>query len=312
MAVNVRQLRIATRESPLALWQAEFVKQKLKYFYPELNIELLGLTTEGDRHIANTLSKAGGKSLFVKELEQALLDGRADIAVHSMKDVPMDFPAGLSLAAICEREDPRDIFISNNYQSLDLLPQGAIVGTSSLRRQCQLLALRPDLKILPLRGNVNTRLRKLDDAQFDAIVLAAAGLLRLNMGKRISGYLTMNQCLPAAGQGALGIECRIADKGIYQLVSALNNEASSICVMAERAMSKRLGSGCQVPVAGYATLQDDKLTLRGMVGKPDGSLLLNVIKTAGKDSAEQLGVQVADLLLDQGAAAILQEINNRS
>lgn len=310
MAVKVHQLRIATRKSPLALWQAEFVKQKLKYFYPELDIELLGLTTEGDRHIASTLSKAGGKSLFVKELEQALLDGRADIAVHSMKDVPMDFPQGLILAAICERQDPRDVFVSNSYQSLDLLPHGAVIGTSSLRRQCQLLALRPDLKVLPLRGNVNTRLRKLDDGEFDAIVLAAAGLLRLNIGERISSYLALDQCLPAAGQGALGIECREADKDIYQLVSVLNDDASSICVMAERAMSKRLGSGCQVPVAGYAVLQNDQLTLRGMVGKPDGSLLLSVVKTAAKNSAEQLGIQVADSLLEQGAAAILQEINN--
>jgi len=303
-----KTLCIATRQSPLALWQAEYVKQCLIKLHPTLKINLLGLTTEGDRHLTQSLSKASGKSLFVKELEQALLDKRADIAVHSMKDVPMDFPVGLTLAAICEREDPRDVFIANYYKDLDSLPVGAVIGTSSLRRQCQLQALRPDMIIKPLRGNVNTRLRKLDDGEFDAIILAAAGLLRLNMEERISSYLSIEQCLPAVGQGALGIECRKDDEETYQLVEKLNYAASLFCVTAERAMSTRLGSGCQVPVAGYATLTNNELTLRAMVGKPDGSLLLRAEAKAAASDAEKLGNVVAEQLIEQGATAILDEL----
>lgn len=304
-------LRIATRKSPLALWQANYVKKNLEALYPTLTIELVEMTTEGDRQLATTLNKVGGKSLFVKELEQALLDDRADIAVHSMKDVPMEFPAGLGLAAICEREDPRDAFISNHYTHLNALPQGAVVGTSSLRRQCQVQALRPDIKIQPLRGNVNTRLQKLDDGEFDAIILAAAGLIRLGMAVRIKGYLTTTECLPAVGQGALGIEYRQADAEIYQMVMRLNHQTSYLCVTAERAMGKRLGSGCQVPVAGYATLENEELILQAMIGQPDGTVLLHASAKAAANSiaAEKLGNQVAEALLAQGAADILKTIH---
>ena len=303
-----KTLRIATRQSPLALWQAEYVKQALQTLYSDLTIELLGLTTEGDRHLGQTLSKAGGKSLFVKELEQALLDQRADIAVHSMKDVPMDFPLGLALGAICAREDPRDAFVSNKYSSLEQLPNGATVGTSSLRRQCQIKAIRPDLIIKPLRGNVNTRLHKLDNGEFEAIILAAAGLVRLQMEQRITSYLAVTACLPAVGQGALGIEYREADNHIAQLIAPLNHLSTYSCVTAERAMSKHLGSGCQVPVAGYAILNQQQLFLRGMVGVPDGSVLLHADAYANINEAKVLGKQVAENLLSQGADKILQAL----
>lgn len=304
----MNKLRIATRKSPLALWQAEFVKQALLDYYPELNIELVAMTTEGDRQLMTSLSKVGGKGLFVKELEQALLDGRADIAVHSMKDVPMEFPTGLALAAICERDDPRDALVANNYQNLDQLPQGSIVGTSSLRRQSQLKALRPDLIVEPLRGNVNTRLQKLDEGHYSAIILAAAGLKRLAMTQRICSYLTPEQCLPAVGQGALGIEYCQDNRLLYQLVSVLNHKDSALCVNAERAMSKRLGSGCQVPVAGFAVLQQQQLWLRGLVGQPDGRLLVAAEVIGDVEKAESLGVQLAETLLNQGADRILQDL----
>jgi len=308
----MRKLRIATRKSPLALWQAEHIKQKLQTHHPELQIELLGLTTEGDQHLDSSLQKAGGKGLFVKELEKALLDQRADIAVHSMKDVPMDFPAGLILPVICEREDPRDVLVANQYQTLQQLPQGATIGSSSLRRQCQIKALRPDLKIELLRGNVNTRIDKLDAGKYDAIILAAAGLIRLQMANRITAYLPPQQCLPAAGQGALGIECRQDDQRILDLITPLTDLPSYHCVTTERAMTKRLGSGCEVPVAAYATLENNHITLRGLVGKPDGSLLLHVEVSGNIHDAEKIGITAAENLLAQGAEEILSNVNSTS
>lgn len=301
-------LRIATRKSPLALWQAEHIKQKLQAHYPNLNIELLGMTTEGDEHLESSLLKAGGKGLFVKELEKALLDGRADIAVHSMKDVPMEFPEGLILPIICEREDPRDVLVSNKYKTINDLPQGACLGTSSLRRQSQIKALRPDLKIELLRGNVNTRINKLDASEYDAIILAAAGLIRLQMAERISSYLKTTQCLPAAGQGALGIECRNNDPEILKLISLLNHQPTFHCVSTERAMTKRLGSGCQVPVAAYATLENHQIILHGLVGKPDGSLLLHATTEGDVNEMEEIGISAAEALLVQGADKILREL----
>lgn len=300
-------LRIATRQSPLALWQAEHIKQKLKEHYPELQIELLGLTTEGDQHLDSSLQKAGGKGLFVKELEKALLDQRADIAVHSMKDVPMDFPAGLILPVICKREDPRDVLVANQYQTLEKLPQGATIGSSSLRRQCQIKALRPDVNIELLRGNVNTRIDKLDAEKYDAIMLAAAGLIRLQMQNRITEYLSPKQCLPAAGQGALGIECRQDDQTTLDLITSLTDLTSFHCVTTERAMTKRLGSGCEVPVAAYATLDNNHITLQGLVGTPDGSTILRVEVSGKISDAEKIGITAAENLLAQGAGEILKQ-----
>lgn len=278
-------VRIATRQSPLALWQAEFVKAELEKHHLGIQVELLGMTTRGDKILDTPLAKVGGKGLFVKELEQAMLENRADIAVHSMKDVPMAFPEGLTLGVICEREEPRDAFVSNQFQSLEDLPKHAKVGTSSLRRQCQLAAYRPDLKILSLRGNVNTRLRKLDEGEFDAIILAAAGLIRLDMAARIKQLIDTKILLPAVGQGAVGIECRINDPVIEALIKPLADEKTVLRVMAERAMNKRLEGGCQVPIAGFAEFPtlgsgvgDDvdinALGLRALVGQVDGKKIL--------------------------------------
>lgn len=298
-------LRIATRKSPLALWQANFVKQQLQNLHPNLSIELLGYTTEGDNLLSSSLAKVGGKGLFVKELEKALLEDKADIAVHSMKDVPMDFPPGLQLGAICKREDPHDVFLSNQYETLFDLPDKATVGTSSLRRQAQVLALRPDLRIEVLRGNINTRIDRLDKGDFDAIILAAAGLLRLNMQNRIRSYLPF---LPAVGQGALGIECRSDDKKILEWLEPLNDPISYICVSAERAMSKGLGASCQVPVGGYATVSENLIILQGLVAKPDGSLLLQTQQQGNAKDAEKIGKLAAEDLLTQGAGDILADL----
>lgn len=301
------QLRIATRQSPLALWQANHIKQRLEQAYPDLKVELLGITTSGDKLVNGPLNKSGGKGLFVKELEQALLENKADIAVHSMKDVPMEFPEGLEIAVICERADPRDAFISNHYKSLAELPVGAVVGTSSLRRTCQLHQARPDLNMQILRGNVDTRLKRLDENKYDAIILAAAGLLRLGLQQRITEYLSPEVCLPAVGQGALGIECRSADREVLELIKFLNHPSTQQCVLAERAMNLRLHGGCQVPVAAYAILQDEKIMLRGLVGKPDGSILLHANAIDIVNNAVMLGKKVAEDLLQQGAAQILKE-----
>lgn len=263
-------LRIATRKSPLALWQAHYVSNMLQHHHPELKVELVTMTTQGDKILDTPLAKVGGKGLFVKELETGMLEGRADIAVHSMKDVPVEFPTGLHLAVICEREDPRDAFVSNTYSSLDDLPEGARLGTSSLRRQSQISALRPDLKISDLRGNVNTRLKKLDDGEYDAIILAAAGLKRLEFEDRITQFIATDVCLPAIGQGAVGIECRSDDARVHNLITPLNDNKTQIRVLAERAMNQRLQGGCQVPIAGYAEFEHGLIMLRGLVGQVDG------------------------------------------
>ena len=301
-------LRIATRESQLALWQAEFIKAELERHHPGLQVELLGMKTKGDIILDVPLAKVGGKGLFVKELEQAMLDDRADIAVHSMKDVPMEFPDGLGLAIICDREDPTDAFVSNQYTSLDDLPEGAKVGTSSLRRQLQIKAARPDLTLLDLRGNVNTRLAKLDNGDYDAIILASAGLLRLNFAERIRSRLPVELSLPAGGQGAVGVECRTNDARTRALLAPLHHKDTADRVLAERALNRRLEGGCQVPIACYAELQDDNLYLRGLVGDPSGKTVLRAEVTGPRAKAEQLGVQVAEMLLDQGAGAILAKV----
>ncbi len=306
----MKTIRIATRKSALALWQAEYVKQELEKHHPGLNVELVKMTSKGDQILDSPLAKIGGKGLFVKELENALLEDRADIAVHSMKDVPMEFPEGLTLGVICPREDPRDAFVSNTYASLDELPQGAIVGTSSLRRQCQLLEHRPDLTINFLRGNVNTRLAKLDEGQYDAIILAAAGLIRLEMKDRIRSYLSTEVSLPAAGQGAVGIELRSGDDESQQLIAPLHHETTAIVVGAERAMNRRLNGGCQVPIAGFAELSESTVFLRGLVGSPDGHEMYRAETTFDRADYEAAGIVVADALLEQGADKVLAELSH--
>jgi hydroxymethylbilane synthase len=303
-----REIRIATRKSALALWQAEHVKARLEQAHPGLTVTLVPMVSRGDKLLDAPLAKIGGKGLFVKELETALLENEADIAVHSMKDVPMDFPEGLGLYCICEREDPRDAFVSNTYDSLDTLPAGSVVGTSSLRRQAQLLARRPDLTINFLRGNVNTRLAKLDAGEYDAIILAAAGLIRLGFESRIRSSISVEDSLPAGGQGAVGIECRTADDEIHQLLAPLHHRDTAVRVTAERALNKHLNGGCQVPIACYAVLENEQLWLRGLVGQPDGSQLLRAEQRADVADAEQLGIDVAEELLTQGAGQILQAV----
>ena len=308
MTNSTARVRIATRKSALALWQAEFVKAQLERHHRGITVELVTMTTKGDIILDTPLAKVGGKGLFVKELEQAMLDGRADIAVHSMKDVPVEFPEGLELHTICEREDPRDAFVSNTFDNIDSLPAGAIVGTSSLRRQCQLKEQRPDLEVRDLRGNVNTRLAKLDDGQYDAIILAAAGLIRLHMPERIRSYISAEQSLPANGQGAVGIECRSDDTAIKALLAPLEHRETRIRVDAERAMNRRLQGGCQVPIGAYAELNEDHVYLRGLVGSVDGQQILRAEISGPASEAEQLGISLADDLLAQGAGSILAEV----
>lgn len=306
MAIEL--IRIATRESPLALWQAEFVRDELLSRYPHLTVEIVGMTTKGDILLDMPLVKIGGKALFVKELEVAMLENRADIAVHSMKDVPMEFPDGLGLAVICEREDPTDAFVSNQYENLDALPRGARVGTSSLRRQCQIRALRPDLEIGDLRGNVGTRLSKLDRGEFDAIILATAGLVRLKLQSRIAQRLDPVVSLPAGGQGAVGIETRTDDAELIQLLAGLHDNDTADRVIAERAVNNRLKGGCQVPIACYAVLEDEQIYLRGLVGNPDGKIILRSEIRGPRAEAEKLGISVAEDLLAQGADEILSAL----
>ena len=303
-----KTLKIATRQSPLALWQANYVKDCLQQLYPDLIVELVPMVTKGDVILDSPLAKIGGKGLFVKELENALLNKEADIAVHSMKDVPMQFPEGLGLAVICKREDPRDAFVSNSYRTFAELPQGAVVGTSSLRRQCQLKALRPDLDIRSLRGNVGTRLSKLDNGGYDAIILASAGLIRLGLADRIASFIEVEQSLPAAGQGAVGIECRTDDVQVKQLLAPLADAETTCCVLAERAMNNHLQGGCQVPIGGYAVLQQGQLYLRALVGNVDGSQIIRAEGKSAVKNADVLGVQIAEQLLAQGADKILQSI----
>ena len=303
-----KTLKIATRQSPLALWQANYVKDRLQQLYPDLTIELVPMVTKGDVILDSPLAKIGGKGLFVKELENALLTKEADIAVHSMKDVPMQFPEGLGLAVICQREDPRDAFVSHSYRTFAELPQGAVVGTSSLRRQCQLKALRPDLDIRSLRGNVGTRLSKLDNGDYDAIILASAGLIRLGLADRIASFIAVEQSLPAAGQGAVGIECRTDDAQVQALLAPLADAETTYCVLAERAMNNHLQGGCQVPIGGYAVLQQGQLYLRALVGDIDGSRIIRAEGKSAVENAEVLGVKIAEQLLAQGADKILQAI----
>ncbi|MEM1401723.1 MAG: hydroxymethylbilane synthase [Pseudomonadota bacterium] len=302
---------IATRESPLALWQAHFVRDTLLETHPGLSVELLGMTSKGDQVLDVPLAKVGGKGLFVKELETALLDGRAHIAVHSMKDVPMDFPEGLELGVICEREEPTDAFVSNTFASFEDLPPKAVVGTSSLRRECQLRELRPDLEIRFLRGNVNTRLRKLDEGEYDAIILACAGLIRLGMADRIRERIPVERSLPAGGQGAVGIELRGGDDKTRELLAPLHHFATAERVLAERALNRRLQGGCEVPIAAFAVHEGEDLWLRGLVGRPDGSTTLRADARAPRADAETLGINVADQLLAAGAQEILDEVYGR-
>lgn len=304
----MKTLKIATRQSPLALWQAEHIRARLQELHPYLTVELVKFVTQGDKILDTPLAKIGGKGLFVKELEAALLDGRADLAVHSMKDVPMALPEGLTLAVICEREDPLDAFVSNTFEKFADLPQGARVGTSSLRRKSQILKQRPDLKIIDLRGNVGTRLGKLDDGQYDAIILASAGLKRLGLEQRIRHTIEPNVSLPAVGQGALGLECRADDQDVLALIQPLLHIETDVCVRAERAFNAYLEGGCQVPIAGYATLQDGKIHIEGRVGSVDGQTLLRAEMTDEAHNAQQLGENLARNLLEQGAGDLLKAL----
>ena len=306
-----RHLTIATRESPLALCQAELIKSQLEALHPHLSVELLGITTQADKILNVTLRQIGGKGLFVKELEEALLDGRADIAVHSMKDVPMELPPGLILPVICKREEPRDVFVSNTYASIMQLPHGARVGTASLRRQTQIRALRSDLELVDLRGNINTRLKKLDQGEFDGIILAAAGLKRMGFGDRIRTYLSIDESLPSAGQGALGLECREGDEAVINLIAPLADKKTTVCVLAERALCRKLNGGCQIPLASYAEYHHDTVTLRGLVANGDGTRILRARREDGADHAESLGLRVAEELLQQGAEKILREFHEK-
>jgi len=303
-----KQLRIATRKSPLALWQAEHVKSQLQAQHPGLEVTLVPMTTKGDKILDVPLAKVGGKGLFVKELEQALLQGDADIAVHSIKDVPMDFPDGLFMPTVLRREDPYDAFVSANYADLEQLPQGAKVGTSSLRRQCQLLQWRSDIQLLDLRGNVGTRLGKLDQGDYDAIILAKAGLIRLGNGGRISQSVPDDIILPAVGQGAIGIECRRDDQETQPLLAVLNDPPTHTRVAAERAFNHRLNGGCQVPIGGFAELEKDTLFMRGLVGKTDGSEIIKGSISGRPTDAEELGTVLAEDLLSRGADRILKEL----
>jgi len=300
-----QSIRIATRKSPLALWQTEQAAERLRQVHPGLKVEILGMSTRGDKFLDASLAKIGGKGLFVKELEQGLLEQRADIAVHSMKDVPVDLPAGLHIPVIMEREDPRDAFVSNSYGDIDALPEGACIGTSSLRRQCQLAARRADLVIRPLRGNVNTRLSKLDAGEYDAIILAAAGLMRLGFEQRIRRYLSLEESLPAIGQGAIGIECRANDGRVNTLIAPLHHADTADRVLAERALNCRLRGGCQTPIAGYALLEKGELRLRGLVGTPDGTRVWRAEGRAPRTKAEPLGSALAEDLIAQDTHGVL-------
>jgi hydroxymethylbilane synthase len=306
--MNKKLIRIATRESLLAQWQAEYVATALKNAHPGLEVELIKMKSKGDKILDVPLAKVGGKGLFTKELEEGLLSGEADIAVHSMKDVPMELPEGLHLPVICPREDPRDAFVSNKYKSFAELPEGAVVGTSSMRRQCQLLAKRPDLEIKFLRGNVQTRLRKLDDGEYDAIILAGAGLKRLELEERITELLDITTLLPACGQGAVGIECRVDDDEVNLMLMALNDNKTQARVLAERAMNRRLEGGCQVPIGGYAELDHGVIVLHGLVGRPDGSEIISGSVSGFPEAAEELGNVLAEDLLARGAGDILAEV----
>lgn len=310
--MNPTKLVIASRESRLALWQAEHIQGRLKTLYPDCDVQILGMTTRGDQILDKTLSKIGGKGLFIKELEQALQDGRADLAVHSIKDVPMDLPEGFALAAIGERANPFDAFVSNRYERLEDLPEGAVVGTASLRREAQLRARYPHLVIKPLRGNLQTRLGKLDNGEYDAIILAAAGLQRLGLDDRIRLIISDTVSLPAAGQGALGIEIAANREDLLEVLKPLNHGITHACVTAERALARALGGSCQVPLAAYCTEENGLLTLRGLVGHPDGSTILEAYAQAPAGYADSLGRAVAKRLADDGAMELIEAVLKES
>ena len=301
-------LRIATRQSRLALWQAEHVAALLRAAHTGLAVEIVPMVTEGDRILDRALAEVGGKGLFIKELEVAMFEGRADLAVHSMKDVPAEMPAGMVLATVLERADPHDAFVSNAYRGLDELPEGARIGTSSLRRQCQLRHARPDLIVLQLRGNVDTRLRKLDEGQYDAIILAAAGLKRLGLDARIASLVPTDQSLPAVGQGVIGIECRESDVRTRRLVGTLQHEPTHVCLSAERAFAARLEGSCQSPVAGFAELREGRVHLRGLVGEPDGTRIFADEISGPVSEAALLGHRLAQKLLEAGAGPLLDAL----
>lgn len=304
-AILMEQIIIVSRASPLAIWQAEYIQAKLQACYQNLSVKILGITTQGDKVLEKSLSKIGGKGLFVKELEIALEKGAADLAVHSIKDVPMVLPEGFLLAAICERDDPRDALVSTCYGDLSELPDGASVGTASLRRESQIRARHPRLIIKPLRGNVQSRLRKLDDGEFDAIILAAAGLKRLGLSGHIRKELPPSESLPAPGQGALGIEIRADRADLIKLLEPLNHATTNSCVTAERALARELGGSCQIPLGAFATLTNNMLTLNGFVASPDGSVMLRAMGSSRIDDAEALGRSVAKKLLDDGAGLLI-------
>ena len=308
---QMSRLRIATRKSQLALWQAEHVRDRLMAIHPGLEVELVPMSTRGDKILDTPLAKVGGKGLFVKELEEAMLDGRADIAVHSMKDVPMQFPESLGLSVILEGAEPTDAFVSNDYARFEDLPEGARLGTSSLRRGLQMREARPDLEVISLRGNVQTRLAKLDAGEFDAILLATSGLKRLGLGERIAQELPPEICLPACGQGALGIECRMHDTELVSLLAPLDDIETATRVRAERAMNTRLEGGCQVPIAGFALLEDNQLWLRGLVAEENGKQVLRAEGRAPRERGAELGVEIAEQLLAQGADVILKALYER-
>lgn len=310
----MRKISIGTRGSKLALWQAEWVSSEIRKLKPDLEISLAKIKTTGDKILDVPLAKVGGKGLFVKEIEEALLRKDIDIAVHSMKDVPTDLPSGLHLAAICKREDPRDAFITqrSDIKSISDLPKGAVIGTSSLRRSCQLLNIRPDLRIVQLRGNLDTRLRKLDEGQFDVVILAAAGIKRLGFESRITGILPIDISLPAVGQGAIGIECRRDDEFINNLISLLNDPETSVCVQAERAFLKKLEGGCQVPIAAYARIERGFLVIDGLVGSLSGNRLIRGHTEGRKEVCEELGTKLAEDILSRGAKEILNEVYGKN
>jgi hydroxymethylbilane synthase len=308
MAEFPHTLRIATRQSRLALWQAEHVAARLREAHPGLDVVLVPMTTQGDRILDRSLASVGGKGLFIKELELAISEGRADIAVHSMKDVPSDLPEGMTLAAMLPRADPRDAFVSVRHASFAALPQGARIGTSSLRRQCQLKYVRPDLQLQTLRGNVETRLRKLQEEQYDAIVLAAAGLIRLGLERRITHFFSFDQSVPAVGQGIIGIECRADDERSIELSRALNDALAWQCCEAERAFAQRLQGSCQSPIAGYAEISAGQVQLRGVIGSPDGHEIYRGMNSGAVAKVRVVGVELADRLLDAGARQLLEKL----
>lgn len=303
-----KEINIGTRASLLAVTQSTMIKELIEKQHPGTTVELIKITTKGDKILDVPLAKVGGKGLFVKELEDALLDGRADLAVHSMKDVPTDLPEGLHLGVVTERENPRDAFVSNKYANVSELPQGATVGTSSLRRRSQLAAMRPDLVIEDLRGNVDTRLRKLDEGQYDAIILASAGLNRLSKSDRITSFLEPVDMLPAIGQGALGLELRVDDAELLEGISFLNHPATAVAVEAERAFLLRLEGGCQVPIGAFATAEGDTVTLTGLIASVDGKEILRESATGPGENAAQMGTQLAEKLLEMGGREILEEV----